>query len=210
MKTSDFDYQLPQQLIAQIPVKQRDLSRLMVVDRRDNSIKHRQFFEVTDYIQSGDVMVFNNSQVMPSRLHGRRIDSSHIVEILLLRQLATNIWEALVKCNSWVGIGTKIEIMNNSMTTDNENYRVIAEVTGIRKEGGKRIISFPDKVIPTKLGEIPLPPYIRTPLDDSGQYQTVYASIEGSVASPTAGLHFTPQLLQALQVESCWPLSPST
>ena len=114
MKTSNFDYPLPSKLIAQTPVEPRDQSRLMVLDRSDGSIKHRKFFEIAKYLRAGDVLVFNNSRVIPARLNGRKVDSGGRVEILLLRQLDSSVWEALVKPSKRVNIGTRIEITNNS------------------------------------------------------------------------------------------------
>ena len=110
VKTSDFDYQLPQELIAQMPIEPRDESGLMIINRRDSSLKHHQFFEVVDFLQFGDVMVFNNSQVIPCRLRGKRVDDQEMIEILLLRQLTPNVWETLVRCSRYVGIGTQIEV----------------------------------------------------------------------------------------------------
>ncbi len=192
MKTNDFDYFLPSELIAQTPVEPRDQSRLMVLNRSDGSIKHRKFCEITDYLRAGDVLVFNNSRVIPARLKGRKVDSGGRVEILLLCRLDTNIWEALVKPGKRVTIGTKVEITNEG------EAKVLAEVTGLRQDGIK-VISFSDETPLSELGKIPLPPYIHVPLVNPERYQTVYASIAGSVAAPTAGLHFTPELLSNIE-----------
>ena len=197
MKTNDFDYSLPPEFIAQTPLEPRHQSGLMVLDRSNHSLHHRKFFEVIDYLRAGDVMVFNNSRVMPSRLRGKRVDSGHPVEILLLRQLTPNVWETLVKCDKRVDISTQIEITSSSANDGRQNTRVLAEVTEVRPPGGKRIIRFPDEV--TLLGETPLPPYIHTPLNDSERYQTVYANPPGSVAAPTAGLHFTTELIDRIK-----------
>ena len=194
MKTSDFDYSLPPELIAQTPVEPRDQSRLMVLNCGDSSIEHRRFFEISSYLQAGDVLVFNNSRVIPARLNGRKADSGGRVEILLLRQLKTNVWEALVKHGKRVHIGSKLEITNNSVAGNRQEAKVLAEVVELRQNGTK-VISFSDETQLPKLGKIPLPPYIRTPLTHPERYQTVYASVAGSVAAPTAGLHFTPELL---------------
>jgi S-adenosylmethionine:tRNA ribosyltransferase-isomerase len=188
MKTSDFDYFLPSELIAQTPVEPRDQSRLMVLNRSDGSIKHHKFFEITDYLRAGDVLVFNNSRVIPARLKGRKVDSGGRVEILLLCRLDTHIWQALVKPGKRVNIGTRVEITNEG------EAKVLAEVTGLRQDGIK-VISFSDETPLPELGEIPLPPYIHVPLVHPERYQTSYASVAGSVAAPTAGLHFTPELL---------------
>ncbi|HEX74584.1 MAG TPA: tRNA preQ1(34) S-adenosylmethionine ribosyltransferase-isomerase QueA [Dehalococcoidia bacterium] len=192
MKTKDFDYFLPSELIAQTPVEPRDQSRLMVLNRSDGSIKHHQFFEITDYLRAGDVLVFNNSRVIPARLKGRKVDSGGRVEILLLCRLDTNIWEALVKPGKRVNTGTRVEITNEGAA------KVLAEVIGLRQDGIK-VISFSDETQLPELGEIPLPPYIHVPLAHPGRYQTTFASVAGSVAAPTAGLHFTPELLTNIE-----------
>ncbi len=192
MKTSDFDYSLPAELIAQTPIEPRDHSRLMVLNRRDSSIEHRRFFEITDYFQAGDVLVFNDSRVIPARLTGRKAGSGGKVELLLTRRLGADTWEALVKPGKRVGIGTTLEFSNSS------SNKFSAEVTGLG-EGGIKIVKFSDESLLTEVGEIPLPPYIHTPLKNSERYQTVYSRINGSVAAPTAGLHFTPELLSRLK-----------
>ena len=191
MKTSDFDYFLPSELIAQTPIEPRDRSRLMVLNRSDSSIEHRQFYELTDYLLVGDVLVFNDSRVIPARLVGRKVSSGGRVEILLLRRLNTSIWEALVKPGKRVNIGTRVEITNNEA-------KVLAEVTGLRQDGIK-LIRFSDETLLLELGKIPLPPYIHLPLTRPERYQTVYANAAGSVAAPTAGLHFTPELIERLK-----------
>ena len=157
MKTNDFNYFLPPELIAQTPVEPRDQSRLMVLNRSDGSIKHHKFFKITDYLRAGDVLVFNNSRVIPARLKGRKVDSGGRVEILLLCRLDTNTWETLVKPGKRVNIGTRIEIANEHET------KVLAEVTELRQDGIK-VISFSDETPLPELGEIPLPPYIHVPL----------------------------------------------
>ncbi len=192
MKTSDFDYSLPTELIAQTPIEPRDHSRLMVLNRRDSSIEHRRFFEITDYFQAGDVLVFNDSRVIPARLTGRKAGSGGKVELLLTRRLDANTWEALVKPGKRVGIGTTLEFGNSG------NNKILAEVTGLGEDGIK-IVKFSEESLLTEVGEIPLPPYIHTPLKNSERYQTVYSRINGSVAAPTAGLHFTPELLSRLK-----------
>jgi len=196
VKTSDFDYHLPQELIAQTPVEPRDQSRLMVVNRSDGSLKHHQFFEVADYLQAGDVLVFNNSRVIPARLSGKRLDNGGALEVLLLCQVSPNVWETLVKCDTRVDIGTQIEITSETATDSRQNHSVSAEVIELR-QGGKRVMKFSNETI--LLGKIPLPPYIHVPLSDPERYQTVYANIDGSVAAPTAGLHFTPELMDRIK-----------
>ena len=194
MKTSDFDYSLPHELIAQTPIEPRDQSRLMVLNRSSSSIEHRKFFEITDYLRAGDVLLFNDSRVIPARLKGRRIDSSGRMEILLLRRLGTCAWETLVKPGKQVDIGTIIEIINDSVVDNQPEAKVLAKVIELR-QGGIKVMSFSDETRLPKLGKIPLPPYIHTPLTLPERYQTVYANDAGSVAAPTAGLHFTPELL---------------
>jgi len=189
MKTSDFDYTLPAELIAQSPIEPRDHSRLMVLDRRNSSLEHRRFFEITDYLRHGDVLVFNDSRVIPARLNGRRAGSGGRVEILLLRRTDNNIWEALVRPARRLQIGAGVEINGGEIT---------AEVSGVG-DSGIRIMRFSDEALLTAAGEVPLPPYIRTPLENPERYQTVYARVAGSVAAPTAGLHFTPELLAGIE-----------
>ncbi len=198
MKTSDFDYSLPPELIAQTPVEPRDQSRLMLLNRSDGKIAHRRFFEISGYLRAGDVLVFNNSRVIPARLIGRKAGSGGSVEILLLRQLKTNVWEALVLSGKRVNIGSKIEITNDSATGNSQQAKVLAEVVALRQNGTK-VISFSDETQLPGLGKIPLPPYIHTPLTHPERYQTVYADVAGSVAAPTAGLHFTPALIDEIR-----------
>ncbi len=198
MKTSDFDYALPSELIAQTPVEPRDQSRLMVVNRSDCSIEHRRFYEITDYLLAGDVLVFNDSRVIPARLRGRKVASGGSVEILLLRRLGINVWEALVKPGKRVNIGTTVEIMGDSVTDNGHEAQLLAEVIGLERDGIK-VISFSDETLLPELGKIPLPPYIHRPLTNPERYQTVYANGVGSVAAPTAGLHFTSELIERLR-----------
>ena len=198
MKTSDFDYPLPQELIAQTPIEPRDRARLMILNRSDGSLKHHRFFEIVDYLQAGDVLVFNDSRVLPARLSGRKVDSGGRLEILLLRRLSPNVWETLVKPGKRVNIGTMIEITSDSVTGYRQDFKVLAEVVG-QREGGIRVISFSDETLLPELGKIPLPPYIHVPLTDPERYQTVYAEVAGSIAAPTAGLHFTPELIDEIK-----------
>ncbi|OGO19122.1 MAG: tRNA preQ1(34) S-adenosylmethionine ribosyltransferase-isomerase QueA [Chloroflexi bacterium RBG_16_50_9] len=194
MQTSDFDYFLPQELIAQTPIEPRSQSRLMVVNRSDGSLEHHRFFEIIDYLREGDVLVFNNSLVIPARLKGRRGANEGKVEILLLRRLSLNLWETLVKPARRIKVGTVIEI------TGNPGITVTAETVSAG-DGGSRVMKFSDEKLLPELGEIPLPPYIRTPLTDPSRYQTVYADVAGSVAAPTAGLHFTPELIDKIRAK---------
>ena len=196
MKTSDFDYSFPTELIAQTPVEPRDQSRLMVINRSDGSIEHRRFSQVVDYLRGGDVLVFNDTRVIPARLVGRKVDSGGGVEILLLRRLDTNVWEALVKRSKRLHPGSMIEI-TGAMVAESPTG-VVAEVIG-GGENGIKVLRFSDETMLLKLGEVPLPPYIHTPLEHPDRYQTVYARITGSAAAPTAGLHFTPELLDRIE-----------
>lgn len=195
MRTSDFDYSLPPELIAQTPVEPRDRSRLMVLNRSDGSIEHCRFSEIVDYLQGGDVLVFNDTRVLPARLSGRKVDSGGRVEILLLHRLDANVWEALVKRSQRLHPGTKIEITSGSVAGSPSG--VLAEIIG-QEENGIKVLRFSDEAMLPELGKVPLPPYIHTPLEHPERYQTVYARITGSAAAPTAGLHFTPELLDKI------------
>ena len=194
MKTSDFDYSLPSELIAQSPLEPRDHSRLMLLSRCDGSIGHRRFFDFIDYLHEGDVLVFNDSRVIPARLSGRRVDSGGGVEILLLRRLKTNVWETLVKPARRLRIGGRVEITGDSVADSSHGAGVLAEVMEMG-QGGIRVMSFSDETLLPELGKLALPPYIYIPLAQPERYQTVFARVAGSVAAPTAGLHFTPELL---------------
>jgi len=191
MRTSDFSYHLPPELIAQTPVEPRDHSRLMVLKRGDGLVEHHRFFEIVDYLHAGDVLVFNDSRVIPARLMGRKVDSGGRVELLLLHRRDDAVWEGLVKPGKRVGIGTRVEI-------EGGNTRVLAEITGLG-EGGVKLITFSDEAPLPQLGRVPLPPYIHCPLADPERYQTVYARNPGSAAAPTAGLHFTTELLNRIE-----------
>jgi S-adenosylmethionine:tRNA ribosyltransferase-isomerase len=188
MKTSDFDYYLPPELIAQTPIEPRDHSRLLVLDRQKGTIAHRHFYDIIDYLQEGDVMVFNDSRVIPARLKGKRAGSGGKVEILLLRRLHPGLWEALVKPARRLQKGAVIEIEPG----------IRAEIKEVGNRG-MRIIRFSDESALMKAGEVPLPPYIHEPLVNPERYQTVYARVTGSVAAPTAGLHFTPGLIDKVR-----------
>jgi S-adenosylmethionine:tRNA ribosyltransferase-isomerase len=187
VKTSDFDYELPPELIAQTPIEPRDHSRLLVVDRAGGSITHRHFYDLPDLLRRGDVLVFNDSRVLPARLFGRKPDSGGKVEILLLRRIEPSLWEVLVKPSRRIDVGTRIEFEG-----------LWGEVVE-RKEGAVRIVRFSDEEALERAGEVPLPPYIRRPVDNPERYQTVYAKVKGSAAAPTAGLHFTLDLLHRLE-----------
>ena len=190
VKTSDFDYELPPERIAQTAAEPRDHSRLMVLSRKDGNMEHRYFYEITDYLQRGDVLVCNDSRVIPARLMGRKVDGGAKVELLLLRRLDKGVWETLARPGRRLKAGTRVELGEGSI--------IEAQVIE-KKEAGTVIVSLPDEEALEKAGAVPLPPYIHTPLADPGRYQTVYAQEKGSVAAPTAGLHFTPQLMDSLQ-----------
>jgi S-adenosylmethionine:tRNA ribosyltransferase-isomerase len=193
MKTSDFDYELPAELIAQTPIEPRDAARLMVVHRDTGRIEHRQFRDLGDYLRSGDVLVGNESRVLHARLFGHKASTGGRVELLLLRPRDDVTWEALVRPGRRIREGTRLAFGDAEVAIE-------AEVIDRTVDGG-RVVRFDRPVLPLldALGEVPLPPYIHTHLADPARYQTVYAHIPGSVAAPTAGLHFTPDLLLALR-----------
>ncbi|MBN1262409.1 MAG: tRNA preQ1(34) S-adenosylmethionine ribosyltransferase-isomerase QueA [Anaerolineae bacterium] len=194
MKTAELEYTLPEALIAQEPVEPRDHSRLLVVHRDTGELEHRIFYEIGDYLRPGDLLVANESRVIPARLFGQKHPSGGRVEILLLRPLGDHRWRALVG-GARTRIGTRIRMLSNSEPVDLE-----AEVVDMG-ERGERVLAFSEALQPhlDTLGHVPLPPYIHRPLDDPERYQTVYSRAPGSAAAPTAGLHFTPELLFALR-----------
>jgi S-adenosylmethionine:tRNA ribosyltransferase-isomerase len=198
MKTSDFDYLLPPGLIAQTPIEPRDSSRLMVLDRTTKSVDHRRFTDICGYLRPGDVMVFNNSRVIPARLKAKRTAGGGKVEILLLRRMEAGTWEALTRPARKLQTGAVVEIIGDSPSAAGGECAVIAEVIGTG-ENGLRTIRVSDETRLMAAGEMPLPPYIHTPLADRERYQTVYARDMGSAAAPTAGLHFTPELLKRIE-----------
>ncbi|MGN0753378.1 MAG: tRNA preQ1(34) S-adenosylmethionine ribosyltransferase-isomerase QueA [Aristaeellaceae bacterium] len=194
MKTADFDYNLPEELIAQTPVEPRDHSRLMVVHRKDGTREHKHFYDIVDYLNPGDALVINETKVIPARLLGVKEDTGVPVEVLLLRRENATDWEALVKPGRRLKPGAVCSFGDGLLR---------CEVLSSVAETGGRIVRFMyDGVfeeILDKLGEMPLPPYIHEKLQDRGRYQTVYAKNEGSAAAPTAGLHFTPELLDKVR-----------
>ena len=209
MKTSDFDYELPPDFIAQTPIEPRDHSRLMVLRRAEGELEHRRFFEVVDYLQAGDLLVCNQSRVIPARLLGRKMGSGGKVEVLLLRRLEPGLWETLSRPARRLGVGARIEIgvegkgsgLGGLPSEGNAHVAVTSVVGEVLEvgEGGVRVIRFSDESALETLGAVPLPPYIHLPLEDTERYQTVYAQVKGSVAAPTAGLHFTPELMSRIQ-----------
>ena len=192
MLLSDFDYNLPEELIAQTPCVERDHSRLMVLNRESKSIKHEHFYDIKKYLKKGDTLVFNDTKVMPARLIGHRAKTGGKVEVFLLRRVEGDKWEALVKPGKKAQIGNIIEFSDE----------LSCEVLDHTDFGG-RIVEFKYKgifeEILDRLGETPLPPYIHEKLDDKNRYQTVYARENGSAAAPTAGLHFTKELLEEIK-----------
>lgn len=190
---SDYYYDLPEELIAQDPLLKRSDSRLMVLDKETGETSHHHFYDIKDYLKAGDCLVLNNTKVIPARLMGSRKDTGAVIEVLLLKRRDANTWETLVKPGKKCKIGQIIEFGEGLLT---------AKVVGIEEEGN-RIIEFSyDGIfeeILDKLGEMPLPPYITHKLEDKNRYQTVYAKYEGSAAAPTAGLHFTNELLDEIR-----------
>lgn len=195
MKTSDFYYDLPQQLIAQDPLEDRSASRLMVLDKKTGKIQHHIFKEIVNYLNPGDCLVINDTKVIPARLYGAKVGTDAKIEVLLLKRKENNIWETLVKPGKKAKIGTKISFGEGLL---------IGEVVDIVEEGN-RLIQFTYEgifeEILDKLGQMPLPPYITHQLKDKNRYQTVYAKHDGSAAAPTAGLHFTPELLEEIRAK---------
>lgn len=193
MKTSDFNYDLPQELIAQDPLSDRSGSKLMLLDKNTGAVSHHIFREITDYLRPGDCLVLNNTKVIPARLYGNREETGGAVEVLLLKRLENDHWETLVRPGKKCRPGTRLSFGDG---------RLKAVVEDIVEEGN-RIISFQYEgifeEILDSLGEMPLPPYITHKLQDKNRYQTVYAKEEGSAAAPTAGLHFTNELLEQVR-----------
>lgn len=193
MKTSDFYFDLPQELIAQDPLDDRSSSRLLVLDKQTGEMEHRHFYDIIDYLHEGDCLVLNNTKVIPARLYGVREGTGAMIEILLLKRKENSVWETLVRPGKKAKPGTKIIFGDGILT---------GEVIDIVEEGNRLIRFSYDGVfeeILDRLGQMPLPPYITHELKDKNRYQTVYAKHEGSAAAPTAGLHFTPELLEKIR-----------
>ena len=192
MKLSEFDFDLPEELIAQHPVKQRDTSRLMVVNRKTQTIEHRHFYDIIDYLQPGDVLVRNNTKVIPARLFGIKEETNGHVEVLLLREIQKDTWQCLC--------GNARIIKEGIVITFGEGL-LKAKCIEVKDEGIRIFEMIYDGIfyeILDQLGTMPLPPYIKEKLEDKNRYQTVYAKIEGSAAAPTAGLHFTDEINQKI------------
>ena len=195
MLVTDFDYELPQELIAQHPMEPRDHSRLLVVDKKTGEIEHKHFYDLVNYLKPGDVLVFNDTRVIPARLHGTKDTGAHVEVFLLTRRDATD-WEVLVRPGKKLQVGAKINF------SDELSCEVIEHT-----DFGGRVVRFKyDGIfeeILDRLGETPLPPYITAPLEDKERYQTVYNRERGSAAAPTAGLHFTKEMLQKIKEIGC-------
>ena len=192
MLTSDFDYHLPSEMIAQTPVEPRDHSRLLTLDRVNGQVGHRHFFDLPDLLSPGDLLVFNDSRVFPARLNGRRNPSGREIELLLLNRIGEGVWRSLVRPGRRMRDGAEFTV------TDPDGIREARGRVLEIEEAGTRIVSFEDESALQDVGVIPLPPYIHESLDDPERYQTVYSDREGSAAAPTAGLHFTQRLLDRL------------
>lgn len=193
MKTEDFDFELPEELIAQTPIKERDHSRLLVLNRKDGSIEHKTFTDIIDYLEEGDSLVLNDTKVMPARLYGVKEETEALIEVLLLKDLGDNTWECLTRPAKRIKEGTVVSFGDGLLK---------AKCVKCGDEGIREFKLIYDGIlyeILDKLGEMPLPPYIHEKLEDKDRYQTVYAKNVGSAAAPTAGLHFTKDLLQKIK-----------
>lgn len=193
LKTSDFYYDLPEELIAQVPLENRTHSRLMVLDKKNGNIEHKHFYDIVDYLSAGDCIVINDTKVLPARLYGVKKDTKAVIELLLLKRVEDKKWETLVKPGKKAKLDTEIVFKEGLLEGK------IVDVL----DTGNRIIEFKYEgifeEILDQLGEMPLPPYIHEKLEDKNRYQTVYASHPGSAAAPTAGLHFTNEVIKALE-----------
>ena len=193
MRTKDFYFDLPEELIAQTPIVRRDASRLLVLNKENGAWEHRHFFDLPSYLRAGDCLILNNSRVLPARLLGNRLPGGGACEVLLLIDRGDNIWECLVRPGKKMRVGAKVSFGNGELVGE-----VVEELPG-----GNRLVKFSYEGIflevLDRLGKMPLPPYIKEELQDSERYQTVYSKVVGSAAAPTAGLHFTPQLLRQIE-----------
>lgn len=195
MNVSDFDFYLPEQLIAQTPLQDRTASRLLIVDRELGKLTHTHFPSIMDELEAGDVLVLNDTKVLPARLIGTKVGTGATIELLLLNEMGQDEWQTLVKPAKRVPIGTVVSFGDGRLT---------ATCTGISEQGGRTFTFQYDGIfyeLLDALGEMPLPPYIRETLEDQSRYQTVFAKERGSAAAPTAGLHFTTDLLASLQLK---------
>jgi len=197
LKVSEFNYELPERLIAQVPIEKRDESRLMLLDRKKQSIEHKTFKDIIDYLEPGDCLVRNNTKVIPARLYGNIIgkETTKPVEVLLLKQLENDNWEAMVRPGKKLRAGAKVEFGNGLLK---------AEILEVLENGDRKVHFEYDGIfneILDQIGLMPLPPYITEKLKDKDRYQTVYAKYDGSAAAPTAGLHFTDELLEKIKAK---------
>ncbi len=193
MRTEDFDYNLPEELIAQTPLKERTLSRLMVLSKNTGEYEHKHFFDLADYLKEGDVLVFNNTKVIPARLFGVKEGGTAGIETLLLKRCSIDEWEVLLKPAKRIKQGGRVVFGDGEL---------IGEVLGELDDGKRKMKFYFDGVfeeIIDKLGNMPLPPYIKEKLEDKNRYQTVYAKYDGSAAAPTAGLHFTEDFIKKIE-----------
>lgn len=194
MRTSDFNYYLPEELIAQTPIEPRDHSKLMLVERDQSAISHDRFFNLPKYLRQGDVLVFNDSRVISARLYGSRDDTGNKIELLLLSRLREGIWRALVRP------GRRMRENDYFIIHDRDGNK--SEMTGQVlevEESGSRIVEITNEFLIEDIGNVPLPPYIHEKVSDPERYQTIYAKYEGSIAAPTAGLHFTEELMSNIR-----------
>ena len=192
MKTNDFDYYLPEELIAQTPLTKRDSSRLLVLDKETGKIEHKHFTDIIDYLNAGDVLVLNDTKVMPARLYGTKEDTNAAIEVLMLKENESDIWTCLTRPAKRIKVGTIIKFSD----------KLSAECIGIGDDGIRNLKFIYNGIfyeILDELGEMPLPPYIHEKLKDKDRYQTIYAKNIGSAAAPTAGLHFTEELLEKIK-----------
>ena len=195
MKTSDFDYVLPQELIAQTPSERRDGSRLLCLERATGAFSHHHFYDLPEFLRAGDCLVLNDSRVLPARLLGRRLPGGGACEVLLLTDRGDNVWECIVRPGKHLRAGAKLSFGDGELT---------AEIADVLPDGD-RLVRFAYEGIflevLERLGKMPLPPYIKAELEDKERYQTVYSRVSGSAAAPTAGLHFTPELLGRIEAK---------
>lgn len=194
MKVSDFNYNLPEELIAQVPIKKRDESRLMVLDKKSKTVEHKHFYDILDYLEPGDCLVRNNTKVIPTRLYGKKETGAN-VEFLILNNIEGDVWESIVRPGNKLHVGTKVIFGDGILT---------AEVLDIMPGGTRKVKFYYDGIfneILDQIGLMPLPPYIHESLKEKERYQTVYAKYDGSAAAPTAGLHFTDELLEKVRAK---------
>ena len=195
MKTSDFYYELPEELIAQTPLEDRSSSRLMVLDKKTGKTEHKHFYDIVDFLDEGDTLILNDTKVLPARLYGEKEDTGGAIEFLLLHKHSLDTWEVILKPGRRAKPGARFVFGNGELK---------AEVLEVVNEGNRLVKFYYDGVfeeVLDRLGEMPIPPYITEKLQDKNRYQTVYAKHPGSAAAPTAGLHFTPELLERIKAK---------